>query len=74
MNRRLWAFTTTGVMVVASFLVFVPAIPTHPFPQTDIEFTLWESVTFYLSHFGGVYGFCGQYAFAYGSQFGVHCV
>ncbi len=29
---------------------------------------------FYLFHFGGVYGFCGQYTFAYGNQFGVHCV
>jgi len=67
-------------MAVALFSVFVPVIPTHPYPcvphgcsQPSAEFTLWESVSFYLFRFGGVYGFCGQYAFAYGSQFGVPC-
>jgi len=80
MRHLVRVYAIVGIVIVALFLVFVPVIPTHPFacttqscPVPTSEFTLWESITFYVFHFGGVYGFCGQYALAYGNQFGVPC-
>ena len=80
MRHRVWVYPIVGIVIIALFLVFAPVIPTRPFPcsthtcpQPTGEFTLWESITFYFFHFGGVYGFCGQYTFAHGNQFGVPC-